>query len=221
MTIGEDESLEDYEERFHLSYKWATWTLDPESLKLVLFRGVRDDILDTLHMLVGGDIYQLPYEDIRLSLETILGKLGKMVGVVNLWLIHHLPTHTSRVKLEIWCRTSKVSCCKPLPCNWTPWTSEGSNRKKKEPWPSFVLDEPGGILGMNVHWTILIFARFVKKTTPQKTALIYPNSKLYMKELKWSLTKFSTLTKRELLGLDHTSRVCKGHPMHIKNQTKP
>lgn len=40
MTMGNDESLEDYEERFQLSYKRARCTLDPESLKLVLLRGV-------------------------------------------------------------------------------------------------------------------------------------------------------------------------------------
>ena len=66
MTIGHDESLEDYEERFQLSYKRARCTLDPESLKLVLLRGVREDILDTLHMLSRGDIYQLPYEDVKI-----------------------------------------------------------------------------------------------------------------------------------------------------------
>lgn len=57
MTLGHDESLEDYEERFHISYKRARCTLDPESLKLVLLKGVREDILDTLNLLVGGDIY--------------------------------------------------------------------------------------------------------------------------------------------------------------------
>ena len=64
MPMGQDESLEDYEERFQLSYKRARCTLDPESLKLVLLR-VRGDLLDTLQMIVGGDIYQLPYEDIK------------------------------------------------------------------------------------------------------------------------------------------------------------
>jgi len=65
MTMGSDESLEDYEERFQLSYKQARCTLDPESLKLVLLRGVPEDLLDTLNLLAGGDIYQLPYEDIK------------------------------------------------------------------------------------------------------------------------------------------------------------
>ena len=65
MTTGQDESLEDYEEIFHLNYKRARCTLDPESVKLVLLRGVREYLLDTLHLLGRGDIYQLPYEDIK------------------------------------------------------------------------------------------------------------------------------------------------------------
>ena len=66
MTIGHDEYPEDYEERFQLNYKRARCTLDPKSLNLVILRGVREHILDTLHMLAGGDIYQLPYEDINI-----------------------------------------------------------------------------------------------------------------------------------------------------------
>ena len=65
MTMGSDESLEDYEERLQLSYKRARCTLDPESMNLVLLRGISEDLLDTLHLLFGGDIYQLPYKDIK------------------------------------------------------------------------------------------------------------------------------------------------------------
>lgn len=36
MTQGQDESLEDFEEIFRLSYMRANCTLDPESMKLVL-----------------------------------------------------------------------------------------------------------------------------------------------------------------------------------------
>ena len=61
----------------------------------------------------------------------------------------------------------------------------------------------------------------MKKTTPQKSALLYLDSKLYIKELKGSLSSSATSTKGDLLGLDHTSRVCKGHPMHITTPTKP
>lgn len=65
MTMGSDEPLEYYEERFQLSYKMARCTLDTESLKLVLLRRTLEDLLDTLHLLARGDIYQLPYEDIN------------------------------------------------------------------------------------------------------------------------------------------------------------
>ena len=65
MTVGNDESLEDYKERFQLSYKRARCTLDPKALKLVLLRGVREDLLDTLNLLARGDIYLLPYESIN------------------------------------------------------------------------------------------------------------------------------------------------------------
>eukprot|EP00253_Pinus_taeda_P025274 PITA_25274 len=51
MTMGSDESLENYEERFQLSYKRTKCTLDPESLKLVMLRGILEDLLDTLHLL--------------------------------------------------------------------------------------------------------------------------------------------------------------------------
>lgn len=63
--MGSDDSSEDYEERFQLSYKRTRCTLDPEYLKLVLLRGVLEDLLDTLHFLAVGDIYQLPYDDIK------------------------------------------------------------------------------------------------------------------------------------------------------------
>lgn len=36
MTLGADESIEDYEKIFQLSYRRVICTLDPESFKLVL-----------------------------------------------------------------------------------------------------------------------------------------------------------------------------------------
>ena len=45
MTLGSDESLEHYEERFQLNYKRANCTLDPDSLKLVLLRGIREEMI--------------------------------------------------------------------------------------------------------------------------------------------------------------------------------
>lgn len=77
MTIGSDESLEDYEERFQLSYKRVRCTLDPMSLKLVLLKGIREDLLDTLHLLTRGDIYQLTYEDIKTVFRNHYGAARK------------------------------------------------------------------------------------------------------------------------------------------------
>jgi hypothetical protein len=67
MTQGpDDESLEYFEERFQLSYKRVqNCTLDEDSLKLVLLRGVREYLMETLNLLSNGDIYQLDYDDIK------------------------------------------------------------------------------------------------------------------------------------------------------------
>jgi len=51
MTLGPDESLADYEERFQLNYKRSKCTLDLESLKLVLFQGIMEDLMEILNML--------------------------------------------------------------------------------------------------------------------------------------------------------------------------
>ena len=65
MNLGPDESLEDYEERFQLNYKRDNCTLDPRWLKLLLLLGIKEEIIETLNMLSGGYIYQLPYETIK------------------------------------------------------------------------------------------------------------------------------------------------------------
>ena len=86
MNLGPDESLEDYEERLQLNYKRANCTLDPRSLKLLLILGIREEVIETLNMLSGGDIYQLPYGDINiviLSLGTTLEKLGRKVELAK------------------------------------------------------------------------------------------------------------------------------------------
>jgi len=148
MTIGHDESLEDYEERFQLSYKRARCTLDLESLKMLLLRGVREDLLDTLHLLAGGVIYQLPYEDIKTifrnhfrvarkkgrgghpmastssSNSSIKGEIGNMLEDFKSEMLQTLSLQMDTMNIK---------------------------RKQREPWPSFVLNAPGGILGMNVH----------------------------------------------------------------------
>lgn len=65
MTLGLDESLKDYKEKFQLNHRMANCTFDIESLKQVLLRGIREDVMENLNMLSGGDIYQFPYDDIK------------------------------------------------------------------------------------------------------------------------------------------------------------
>ena len=65
MQHGENESLEDYEQRFQLSYKRShKSTLDEESFKLVLPRGVSEDQMEILNLVANGDIFKHDYDDI-------------------------------------------------------------------------------------------------------------------------------------------------------------
>ena len=91
MTLGNDESLEDYEERFQLSYKRARCTLDPKSLKLVLLRGVREDLLATLNLLARGDMY---LKTLSLQMDTMHIKRKK--GEVERTLAIFCPRCTRR-----------------------------------------------------------------------------------------------------------------------------
>jgi len=66
MTQREDETLEGYVERFHFSYKHATnFKLEDESPKLVLLRGVREDLMEALDLIVTGDIHKFTYDEIK------------------------------------------------------------------------------------------------------------------------------------------------------------
>jgi hypothetical protein len=66
MTQGEDESLEDYVEIFHFSYKRSTnCTIDKDSLKTILLRGVRYDCMKALNLITSGDISKCTYDEIR------------------------------------------------------------------------------------------------------------------------------------------------------------
>jgi hypothetical protein len=66
MSQGPHESLEEFEERFQLSYKRAhNCIMDEDSLKLVLHKGVKEDVMGKLNLLSNGDIYQMDYDDIK------------------------------------------------------------------------------------------------------------------------------------------------------------
>jgi hypothetical protein len=66
MIQGEDESLEDYAERFHFSYKRSTnCTIDKESLNTILLRGVRDHCMDALNLISFRDISKFTCDETR------------------------------------------------------------------------------------------------------------------------------------------------------------
>lgn len=99
MTLGPDESLKDYEERFQLNYKRANCTLDLKSLKLVLLQGIMEDVMKTLNMLFGGYIYQFPYDDIKMVLRNHFRVVRKK-GRSSQLLVSSSPS-TSTIKLDI------------------------------------------------------------------------------------------------------------------------
>jgi len=58
--------MEEYEERSQLSYKRDnSCTVNDDTLKHVLLRGVREELMETLNLLENGDIFQLHYEYIK------------------------------------------------------------------------------------------------------------------------------------------------------------
>lgn len=94
MTPGPYESLEECEERFQLSYKSTGCTLDPESLKLVLLTWIREDILETLNMFSGGNIYQLPYNDINIVFKNH-SRATRKTGKASQALVNSSSSNTS------------------------------------------------------------------------------------------------------------------------------
>lgn len=66
MSQKEDEPLEDHVERFQFSLKKNPQNkLFEESLKLVFFRGVNEDCMYAINLIVRGDVSQLPEEICR------------------------------------------------------------------------------------------------------------------------------------------------------------
>jgi hypothetical protein len=65
MTQKEEETLEDYVERFQYNLQRTKQnTLDPETLRIIFLRGIKDDCMDALNLMGAGDISQMTYNDI-------------------------------------------------------------------------------------------------------------------------------------------------------------
>lgn len=61
--------------------------------------GIREDLLDTLNLLSGWDIYQLPYEDIKTAFKNHSRVVGKR-GMVSQKVANSYSSNTS-IKSEI------------------------------------------------------------------------------------------------------------------------
>jgi hypothetical protein len=67
MTAKENESLEEYVERFQYNLKRSPYsTLPGEVLKATLIKGMKYEWVETLNLMGKGDIYQETYDDIFL-----------------------------------------------------------------------------------------------------------------------------------------------------------
>jgi hypothetical protein len=65
MTQKEDESLEDYMERFQYNLQRSKQRkLDKDTLCTILIIGIRDECLDLLNLMGGGEISQVDYDQI-------------------------------------------------------------------------------------------------------------------------------------------------------------
>ena len=65
MIQGEDESLEDYVDRFHYNLQKSKHKhFEKEILKTLLFKGIKEECLDILNLIGKGDVFQLSYDDV-------------------------------------------------------------------------------------------------------------------------------------------------------------
>jgi hypothetical protein len=65
MKQSEEESLEDYLERFLYNYqKTKKFSLDTTTVRTTFLKGVRDDCIEVLNLMSYGEVYQNPFADI-------------------------------------------------------------------------------------------------------------------------------------------------------------
>ena len=65
LTQGEEESLEEYIERFQYNLQRSKQRkLGKEILKTLLLKGIQDECLEILNLIGTGNVFQLAYDDI-------------------------------------------------------------------------------------------------------------------------------------------------------------
>ena len=66
MTQQEDESLEEYLERFSYNLQKSKYnSLTPEMIRTIFMKGIREEYLDILNVMGKGDISYLPFDEIQ------------------------------------------------------------------------------------------------------------------------------------------------------------
>ena len=66
MTQQEDESLEEYLERFSYNLQKSKYnSLTPEMIRTIFLKGIREESLDILNVMGKGDISYLPFDEIQ------------------------------------------------------------------------------------------------------------------------------------------------------------
>ena len=64
MQQMEDETLEDYLERFLYNYQKSKQRLNDNTMKTIFLKGIQDEYIDILNLMGAGDISLLPFDDI-------------------------------------------------------------------------------------------------------------------------------------------------------------
>ena len=64
MQQSEEETLEDYLERFLYNYQKSKQRLNDNSVRTIFLKGIQDEYIDTLNLMGAGDISQLDFEEI-------------------------------------------------------------------------------------------------------------------------------------------------------------
>ena len=78
ISQKEEETLEDYVSHFlYTLQKNPQHMLSEDSQKLVFFRGVNDDYLEVLDLMVGGDVYQAGWNEFKKICQKYLRKTMK------------------------------------------------------------------------------------------------------------------------------------------------
>ena len=96
----EDETLEDYLERFLYNYQKSKQRLNDNTVRTIFLKGIQDEYIDTLNLMGVGDISQLTFEDIsNLCRKYSRGKAKQGRGIRDTKVNKYASKGVTRVEL--------------------------------------------------------------------------------------------------------------------------